>query len=192
MNEFVNRYDELSLLEEEWGRPGGRFIVVHGRRRIGKTRLIKEFTKNKTGIFYVAGDSNSKIQLNEFKDAAATFFRDDFLRSIDISSWKMMFDYLEKVISTKEERIYLWMDEFSYLLKNDKTIVSSLQIFIDHKEIKTYFSILNAIAYGNTKPSEIASFVGINAREIYPYLDLLINYGILFQGFPGSPEVVVP
>lgn len=295
MREFVNRNEELELLEAEWNRSGGRFIVVHGRRRIGKTRLIKEFTKNKTGIFYIAADSNKKVQLDEFKKEAANFYNDDLLRSIDISDWRMMFDYLEKLIK-KEEKIYLWMDEFSYLIKNDRTVVSSLQIFIDHfvregaslfliisgslfgmmsekvlssasplygrrnrdillpplsfnhsllflkkssfeealkiflciggvpeylevaevfrtctdfllkeflgrngyfyrepffllsrefKEIKTYFSILNAVAYGNTKPSDIASFVGLNAREIYPYLDLLINYGFIKREVPG-------
>jgi AAA+ ATPase superfamily predicted ATPase len=46
----------------------------------------------------------------------------------------------------------------------------------EFKEIKTYFSILNAIAYGNSKPTEIANFVGINTKEIYPYLELLIAY----------------
>jgi AAA+ ATPase superfamily predicted ATPase len=295
MKEFVNRQEELELLEDEWSRPGGRFIVVHGRRRIGKTRLIKEFTKNKTGIFYIASDSNKKIQINEFKQEVANFYRDDLLRNLEITTWKMMFDYLEKRIQ-KEEKIFIWMDEFSYLIKNDKAVISSLQIFIDHfvregahlfliisgslfgmmsekvlssasplygrrnrdfllphlsfnhslfflkkasfeealkiflfiggipeylqiaeiyrksmdflvkeflnrngyfyrepyfllsqefKEIKTYFSILNAIAYGNTKPSEIASFVGINAREIYPYLELLISYGFLIREVPG-------
>ncbi|MGE5342195.1 MAG: ATP-binding protein [Candidatus Omnitrophota bacterium] len=295
MIQFINRHNELELLESEWNRSGGRFIVVHGRRRIGKTRLIKEFTKNKTGIFYVAADSNSKIQLDEFKVAVANYYNDNLLRNLDISSWKMMFEYMERIIDTKE-RIYIWIDEFSYLIKNDKTVVGSLQVFIDHfvreksnlfliisgslfgmmsekvlssssplygrrnrdiflsalsfkhsleflpqtpfeealkiflfiggipeylqtaevyhkgltflekeflgrngyfyrepyfllsqefKEIKTYFSILNAIAYGNIKPSEIASFVGLNAREIYPYLELLINYGFIKREMPG-------
>lgn len=292
---FVNRHEELELLEKEWQRSGGRFVVVYGRRRIGKTRLLKEFTKNKTGIFYVAGDSSKKVQLDEFKEVVANFYRDDLLRNLEITSWKMMFDYMKKSIG-KDEKIYIWIDEFSYLVKNDKTMVSSLQVFIDHfvrdeadlflvvsgslfglmsekvlsstsplygrrnrdiflpplsfqhslaflkdrpfeealkiflfiggipeylqiaepiknsidflvkefmnrngyfyrepyfllsqefKEIKTYFSILNAIAYGSNKPTEIASFVGINTREIYPYLELMINYGFLRREVPG-------
>jgi len=47
----------------------------------------------------------------------------------------------------------------------------------EFKEIKIYFSILAAIAYGNTTPTTIANFVGIKTREIYPYLENLINYG---------------
>jgi AAA+ ATPase superfamily predicted ATPase len=49
----------------------------------------------------------------------------------------------------------------------------------EFKEIKTYFSILNAIAFGNTEPSKIANFVGIKTREIYPYLENLIRYGFV-------------
>ena len=45
----------------------------------------------------------------------------------------------------------------------------------EFKEIKTYFSILNAISYGNTTPTEIANFIGMKTREIYPYLELLIH-----------------
>ena len=86
MKEFINRHDESALLEEEWNRSGGRFIVVHGRRRIGKTRLIKEFTRNKPGIFFVASDANKKIQLDEFKEKVALFFNDPLLRNIEISS----------------------------------------------------------------------------------------------------------
>ena len=45
----------------------------------------------------------------------------------------------------------------------------------EFKEIKTYFTILNAISFGNTKPTDIANFVGVKTREIYPYLESLIR-----------------
>jgi hypothetical protein len=37
------------------------------------------------------------------------------------------------------------------------------------KELKTYFFVLNALAYGYTKPTEIANFAGMNTISIYPY-----------------------
>jgi len=45
----------------------------------------------------------------------------------------------------------------------------------EFRELKTYLSILNSIAFGNTKPTDIANFVGIDARKIYPYLENLIR-----------------
>ncbi len=44
---FVNRREELKILEEEYAREKASFIVIYGRRRVGKTRLIEEFVKNK-------------------------------------------------------------------------------------------------------------------------------------------------
>jgi AAA+ ATPase superfamily predicted ATPase len=60
----------------------------------------------------------------------------------------------------------------------------------EFKELKTYFSILNAIAYGNTKPTEIANFSGLNAREIYPYLENLIRLGFIERqvSIIGNPK----
>ena len=39
---FIGRQSELQTLEQEYHREGG-FVVIYGRRRVGKTRLIKEF-----------------------------------------------------------------------------------------------------------------------------------------------------
>ena len=54
ISKFVDRKEEISLLEEEWAKEKGQLIVLYGRRRIGKTRLLLEFTKtkNRNGIFY--------------------------------------------------------------------------------------------------------------------------------------------
>ncbi len=54
ISEFIDRAEEISLLEEEWAKEKGRLIVLYGRRRIGKTRLLLEFinTKDRNGILY--------------------------------------------------------------------------------------------------------------------------------------------
>ena len=50
---FVNRKKELGILEKEYIRKQANFVVIYGRRRIGKTRLIEQFLKNKKEkVFY--------------------------------------------------------------------------------------------------------------------------------------------
>ena len=44
---FIGRTNELAALEKEYQRESS-FVVIYGRRRVGKTRLIKEFIKKKT------------------------------------------------------------------------------------------------------------------------------------------------
>ena len=47
---FIGRQSELQTLEQEYRRDGG-FVVIYGRRRVGKTRLIKEFIKDKPAVY---------------------------------------------------------------------------------------------------------------------------------------------
>ena len=51
--QFINRTEELQSLEQEYKRKGGSFVVIYGRRRTGKTTLIRKFLENKPGIYYL-------------------------------------------------------------------------------------------------------------------------------------------
>ena len=50
---FIGRKAELAKLNTEYERDGG-FVVIYGRRRVGKTTLIKEFLKKKTAFYFLA------------------------------------------------------------------------------------------------------------------------------------------
>ncbi len=67
-----------------------------------------------------------------------------------------------------------FFDKFGYFYREPYFIISQ-----EFRELKTYFSILNSIAFGNTKPTDIANFIGIDARKIYPYLENLIRLGFI-------------
>ncbi|NOR49081.1 MAG: hypothetical protein GQ533_13750 [Methanosarcinaceae archaeon] len=42
MNRFINRDVEIDFLEKKYKSQGSQFIVLYGRRRVGKTELIKQ------------------------------------------------------------------------------------------------------------------------------------------------------
>ena len=136
MIRFVDRDYEISLLNEEWKKNGAQFVVIYGRRRIGKTALITEFTKDKDGIFYIAEDVNKKVQINDFKEKIASFFKDDLLKTLEISEWGDLFSYLEKIIPV-DKKIHITIDEFSYFMKNNPPLASALQKFWDSYLSKT-------------------------------------------------------
>ena len=50
---FIGRKSELSKLDAEYNRDSS-FVVIYGRRRVGKTTLIKEFLKEKTAFSFLA------------------------------------------------------------------------------------------------------------------------------------------
>jgi len=52
--DFIDRERGLELLEETWGRDAFALVVVYGRRRVGKTRLLLEFARGKPLLYYSA------------------------------------------------------------------------------------------------------------------------------------------
>jgi hypothetical protein len=125
IRKFVGRETEVAILEEEWKKDGGRLIILYGRRRIGKTRLVSEFIREKKGILYFADDTAPQIQLRRLQDVIAGFFADPLLPSLELTNWDQLFTYLAG--KSLSERRYLVIDEFTYLIKNDPSILSALQ-----------------------------------------------------------------
>ena len=55
---FVGRKKELNILNKFYSSNRFEFVVIYGRRRVGKTALINEFAKNKEVIFFTGVESN--------------------------------------------------------------------------------------------------------------------------------------
>ncbi|RRK34949.1 ATP-binding protein [Schaedlerella arabinosiphila] len=54
MEKFIGRKNELDALEKLYNTPGFQMTVIYGRRKIGKSTLIKEFIKEKKAVFFTA------------------------------------------------------------------------------------------------------------------------------------------
>lgn len=60
---FIGRENELKNLNELYQQNKFQLFVLYGRRRIGKTTLIREFLKNKKAIFFIAQEANDYMNL---------------------------------------------------------------------------------------------------------------------------------
>ena len=58
MEKFVDRKNEIDFLNQEYAKKESSLIILYGRRRIGKTSLIKEFGKNKNMIYFLATEES--------------------------------------------------------------------------------------------------------------------------------------
>ncbi len=123
---FINRDKELTLLENEYRRSNSSFTVIYGRRRVGKTTLIKEFIQNKTALYFLADKQTEGIQIRRFKNIAAEAWQDNVLQNLDANSWDHVFDYIVKHFSFKE-RLIIVIDEFQYLVKVNPAVPSIFQ-----------------------------------------------------------------
>lgn len=127
---FIDRKREMSTLEKEYNRENS-FVVLYGRRRTGKTTLIKEFIKDKNSFYFFADKQNESLQINRFKNQLAEHFKDEFLKKIEINDWDTIFDYFINKIG--DEKFVLVIDEFQYLCFMNKGFSSIFQRIYDEK-----------------------------------------------------------
>jgi AAA+ ATPase superfamily predicted ATPase len=122
---FVNRTEELARLQDLFDSPDAELAVVYGRRRLGKTRLVKQALDGHKGtVFYQARQKTRTLQLEQFAEAAAdTFPGIERIRR----DWEALFEYLG------EQDAIVVLDEFPYLLEQDESIPSVLQALFDHE-----------------------------------------------------------
>ena len=128
--EFINRKKEMQTLEKEYNKSDS-FVVLYGRRRTGKTTLIKEFIKDKKAFYFFADKQSENIQIERFKSQLAEFFKDDFLKKITVSDWDTLIEYLLTKISG--EKFVFVIDEFQYLCTANKGFSSVFQRIYDEK-----------------------------------------------------------
>jgi len=120
MKNFVNRERELKALKERLNSNKFELIIIYGRRRIGKTCLVLKAIENKKHIYYLATESDN---LRKFKETGSKTI--DILKDLK-DDWETIF----KVLS-KEDKLVVVIDEFPYLIKDDKSIVSIFQRIFD-------------------------------------------------------------
>jgi len=121
---FINRERELNALGKFWLEKDPQLIVIYGKRRIGKTELIKQFIKDKPHIYFLAQRINENENLKSLCDEISGFFSDEILKRAGFPEWKLFFEYGQYHI---KDRTILVFDEFPYLADANKGISSIFQ-----------------------------------------------------------------
>ncbi len=128
---FIGRQAELKQLLELTEKNTASFVVVKGRRRIGKSRLIQEFGKHFEQYYSFIGlppekHTTTSHQLNEFSRQVARQFNTSFARYDDWSD--LLWAVGERLLSGK---ILLLFDEISWMGSKDPTFLGKIKNFWD-------------------------------------------------------------
>lgn len=119
---FANRTTELTALEHAWQKSTANLFIVYGRRRVGKTELLKQFLKNKPGFYFLADRLPEPENLKTLSRVVRDFSGDEFLGDFD--DWYAFFRYLKARI---QEPTLIIFDEFPYLLETNSALSSVFQ-----------------------------------------------------------------
>lgn len=192
---MIGRHQEMDQLEKLYQKEQFEFLIMYGRRRIGKTTILQEFSKKHNTLFFSAQEKNDALNLQDFSKLVQQYFDGGFIA--DFSNWEDSFDYVGR--KAGEERTVLIIDEFPFLASPNPTIKSILQHKIDHEwKEKNIFLILcgssvsfmvtevmgyQSPLYGRiTASMEVKAFDYLESAEFFPNYDIaekILAYGIL-------------
>ena len=121
---FIGRKAELEKLNTEYERNGG-FVVIYGRRRVGKTTLIKEFLKKKTAFYFLATEELESQSMKRLAGVVARTTKNSYLQNAAFTDWLDLFQVIADY-KTEEKKV-LVIDEFPYLVNTNPAFPSILQ-----------------------------------------------------------------
>lgn len=193
--DMIGREKELEQIEKLNNSNQFEFLVMYGRRRVGKTTILQEFSRRHKVIFYSAQEKNDILNLQDFSKTIQQYFEGQFIAPFP--SWEAAFSYITK--KTKGERTILIIDEFPFMAGTNPSIKSMLQHEIDHQwKERNLFLILcgssvsfmindimgyESPLYGRTTSSmEVVPFDYLDSAKFFPDYSLedkLIAYGVL-------------
>ena len=125
---FIGREQELNTLNSLYNTDKFEFVVIYGRRRVGKTALINKFTADKDTIFFTGVETNAKQNLENFSRSIMEFNTGLSVNS-SFGSFQSALEYVFELAKVK--RIVLVIDEYPYVARASKSLASTLQLLID-------------------------------------------------------------
>ncbi|MCL2878849.1 MAG: ATP-binding protein [Treponema sp.] len=126
---FIGRNEELKNLNRMYNGGNFEFIVIYGRRRVGKTTLIREFIKDKPAIYFAAREADGNVNLNQFSADVYSVTARELSKNAFFSDWENAFNYIYQI--SMKKRMILVIDEYPYLAGGYRSISSIIQAHID-------------------------------------------------------------
>lgn len=130
---IIGRQRELKQLSSLLQSPSAEFCTVVGRRRIGKTYLIRQFFKTKKVVFFNAtGMKNGAIntQIQHFAEQIGEAFLNGITPQV-MNTWESAFRMLTDVIQNakKNQKIILFLDEFPWMATRNSRVLQTLDYY---------------------------------------------------------------
>jgi AAA+ ATPase superfamily predicted ATPase len=151
---FLDRYREQKRLNKALQKPEGQLLVIYGRRRCGKSTLIKN-TLSSHDIYFMAQQTDETLQRQQLASVIAEKFPG--FSTVVYPTWESIFMSLANYTRGP---VTLCLDEFPYLVKSSPELPSVLQKIIDQQQNKKYHilicgssqQMMNSLALDSSSP----------------------------------------
>ncbi|MHB8361347.1 MAG: ATP-binding protein [Thermoplasmataceae archaeon] len=208
-HEFIDRKEEMEILNKSYLKDDGGLFIIYGRRRVGKTELISRFAAGR-GVYFLATNEGDRANIRDFQRIMSEFVNDSSLKSGQFQDWYSLFSVLASNSAFKrkceESKVVIVFDEFPYLIEANRSIPSIFQKIYD--SILTHMNVMFILSGSSISimENEVLSYksplYGRRTGQLrlnplkFRYLREFLNYDIadLFRTYftlGGIPEYLL-
>jgi uncharacterized protein len=133
---LIGRIEEKKILTKAYQSPEAQFIVLYGRRRVGKTYLVRSFFQNVNCTFFDATGqqrASLKTQLTNFTRALSDTFTQAVMLK-ELSTWREAFEALTQLINTTKpaKKVVIFLDELPWMATRKSGLLEILDYYWNH------------------------------------------------------------
>ena len=164
---FYGRENERKKLHRMFLSDGQMISLIYGRRRIGKSELIKQALKETDikSIYYECKQTTERNNVDSLAELIAEIF--DFPKPA-FENIEALLQFLFKM--SEKEPMILVLDEYPYLRENAKGLDSILQSLIDHYKDTSNMKFIVCGSYVDTMKALLEK-----QNPLYGRIDLTLN-----------------
>src|SRR4051812_36814221 len=112
---FIGREEELKALEKRWTSAQSDLFVLYGRRRVGKTELLRRLANKKRTLAAVGTRSDAHRQIAHFVAEMALLFKEPSLALMSFRDWDTVFSRLTDYLKKTRGKTLVILDEFQWM-----------------------------------------------------------------------------
>jgi hypothetical protein len=190
--EFIGRAQELGLIDRLWQSGKAELIVLYGRRRVGKTRLLTHWINRheREGLYWMAEPTSAVDQLRSFSQAVMNYMEPEEPAPLDFTyaNWEQALRQLS--YAAKEKRVAIFIDEITYLMDINPAIVGTFQKVWDHRLSKSNIVLaLSGSQMGTMQKQVLAYNAPLYGRPTAQIKLPPLPFGVTKRYFPNyTPE----
>jgi AAA+ ATPase superfamily predicted ATPase len=126
---FVDRNEELTILKKTLSRDRAELFILYGRRRVGKTELLKQIlTANKNAVYFLGRFESKKDMVLRLSNIVAEKFNDERIAKFPFRDLDEAFNYF-----AGKKGLVIILDEFPYMVSSDPSLPSIMQDYWDNQ-----------------------------------------------------------
>lgn len=136
---FIGREQEMGTLTKLYASGKFEFVVLYGRRRVGKTALINAFIGDKKAVYFTGVESNARQNLENLSKSILEYDK-GIMSGTSFVSFQAALETVFRM--AEKERLILAIDEYPYVARSSRSLASTLQLLIDRYKDKSKLMLI--------------------------------------------------